>query len=272
MSKQSFSADTDTDIGAALNAGMALASAFQIAGLPAVLTPAGSTLKTFPELMDAPRRIMQAVQLSTLESFLSYLEEFTQLTTVLFCDITNGMFTAIIDYHGPGEPDWCVHTAQYTCPKTEEWKAWRAADKKHFTQEEFAEFIEANLADIRSPTGAEMLEIATTIAAKSEVTFRRAIRLDNGQIQLGYDTSITGQAGEYGQFSIPEKIKLGIRLFKDGEAYEIDARFRYRLNNGKITLWYELIRPDRINDDAVNNVFNAIKEAIGHTRIYQGNY
>jgi len=271
MTGRNYSSETTTDIGAAIDAGINLADSFWICETPAVMVPEGAQIKTYPELTEKPGRIQQEVKLTTLASFLAYYTEHDLDTTAVFCNVDQGKFTAIFDYHGRDDPKWGSHRALYTCPQTKEWGAWSAGNNKHFSQEEFCEFIEQNFADIRNPTGAQMLEIAGTIAAKNEVTFRRALRLDNGQIQLKYDNLVTGSAGEHGQFEIPEKIILGIRVFKDGEAYEIDARFRYRLSaNGKITLWYEMIRPDRVYEDAVNNVYKAIVEKIDNTRIYQG--
>ena len=39
-------------------------------------------------------------------------------------------------------------------------------------------------------------------------------------------------------------------IYFNGAAYRIDARLKYRIREGKLTLWYELIRPEKIIEDA----------------------
>lgn len=258
-----------TDVGSAINAGLSMAESFTINNIPAVMVPAGAEVKVFPEYNETPERIVQTVSMSTLGSFIAYCKEFELETSAVFVDLTRNKFISILDYHGP-DPGWCKHRVEYVPEQTAEWKAWRAKDKEPFGQEDFAAFVESNLLDIRFPAGIDMMQIALTIAAKSEMSFRRALRLDNGQVQFNYDNTVTGQAGEQGQLEIPTKIKLGIRIFKGGDAYEIDAHFRYRINNSKLTLWYELIRPDNSVNDAMGSMLKLLKEQLEHDRIYEG--
>lgn len=48
-----------------------------------------------------------------------------------------------------------------------------------------------------------------------------------------------------------------------GDAYPIEARLKYRENSGKLTFWYELIRPDRAFKTAVNSSLEQIKADTG---------
>jgi uncharacterized protein YfdQ (DUF2303 family) len=59
---------------------------------------------------------------------------------------------------------------------------------------------------------------------------------------------------------IPEKITLVVAPFMKGAAYKVEARFRYRIAQGGLTMWYTLIRPHVFVDDAFNDVVNKINE------------
>lgn len=247
-----------------------MANAFEINGTPVVMVPPGASLAFKPELMDSPSRIERTTTLHTVDSFLSYYNSFAAMASVIFCDLVAAKFTAIIDYHSADRPDWCKHVAQYDCPITIEWARWIAQNEKWMTQTEFALFIEQNINDVAEPAGAELLEIATTLEANNAVIFRSGIRLDNGQHQITYSENIEGKAGDRGQFRIPQKIKLGVRLFQGGTAYAIEAAFRYRIKEGVLAMRYDLLQPHTIHEDAVTGIYNDIKSGIDAGTLLRG--
>ena len=88
-----------------------------------------------------------------------------------------------------------------------------------------------------------MLDMATTIQAKTDINFSSAKRLQNGQVQLQYTETIDARAGANGALEIPKEFTLGLRIFKNGGGYRLKARLKYRLNAGTLKFWYELDRP-----------------------------
>lgn len=56
-----------------------------------------------------------------------------------------------------------------------------------------------------------------------------------------------------------DKISIGIPVFWNGAAYQITARLRYRVKEGQLHFWYELIRPDKILEDATKTLISHIK-------------
>jgi uncharacterized protein YfdQ (DUF2303 family) len=107
-----------------------------------------------------------------------------------------------------------------------------------------------------------MLEIALTFEAKKAVEFSSGVRLSNGQIQLQYDELIRGTAKK-GTLEIPEKFYLGIPVFQGGPAYRIEARLRWRLQDGKAIFWYEMVRPHKVVEDALATVARNIANETG---------
>jgi uncharacterized protein YfdQ (DUF2303 family) len=246
---------------------------------PIALVPHGVTLQGLEEHLPAPIRIRQRLTVLDADTFISYINRFATAASAVFCNGPEGRtFTAVIDYHQPDAPAWREHSATYRCPITVEWGRWKEQDRKRMDQATFAEFIEENIKDIVQPNGllsapnaADMLEISRTLEAKKNISFRQGTRLDNGQVQLTYNEQIDGRAGETGQLSIPEQFFIGVKPFLGGDAFCIPARFRYRIAEGRLTMWYELVRPDKVLEEAYNAVRTKIQDGIDEVPLYEAN-
>lgn len=260
---------TDNNTQAAIDAGLALAKAFDINGTPAVMKPAGASVELFEQLRALPMRSKVDFTALTATAFIDYYKQFATSDSVIVYSTQSGLFKAVIDYHTAQSPDWCQHVMTYTCQQSEEWKSWMASNARDMDQESFAAFIENYQTDIQNPPAAEMMEIARSLQANTDVKFRSAVRLDNGQVQFAYNEVVNGQAGETGQLAIPQIITLGLRPFVGGPAYRVEARFRYRIKDAKLVMRYELVRPHRIIEDAVAALVVDIKEQTAATQVYE---
>jgi len=134
-------------------------------------------------------------------------------------------------------------------------------------QVDFAEFVENNLAAIVRPTPAQMLEVSTHLVAHREVKFESATRLANGQHQFRYDEQIRGQVA-HSSIDVPERFVLGLSPFFKGELFELEARLRYRINEGKLVMWYDLDRPSEFFQKAALKLAADIASAAGTTVIF----
>lgn len=201
--------------------------------------------------LDHPRRLKGTATLATVDSFIAYVNAHTGDATTLWLDEDRVTITAIFNDHHGDEPGWRDHRAECRLVLTEEWCRWKSADGKLLPQQAFAELIEDGLAEIRDPASATMLEIAQTFQSTLDASFRSGVRLQSGQVQFRYDEQETATAGTNGELEIPEVIKLAIPVFLGEDAYEIDARFRYRARGGDLTLGYKLVHAERVLHDAI---------------------
>ncbi len=264
---------TVSDTQAAIEAGKQLAiKPIEINGTPMLVCPKDYEITEFNELREHPRRIESHTTHTTLESFISYFNEYADIDSAIFIDNIGNTFAAIIDYHHTECIGWCQNSCEFKLVMTEEWTNWASNNKLKFTQTEFGEFIEENLEEIIEPSGAEMLEIALSIQAKTEVKFSSAQRLDNGQTQITYHEEINGSAGAKGQLKIPEKFTIGLKMFEGGEPYKLEARLRYRINNGSLSMWYELIRKHKAIQANMDDALESLKSAMKLGKIYHGKY
>ncbi len=114
--------------------------------------------------------------------------------------------------------------------------------------------LEDRAGDIVTPTGAELLEIATKFQVIRKAVFGSAIRLATGEFQFNYSDE-----NDKGTIEVPEVITLGLAPFHNGESYEVQARLRYRLREGKLAFTFKLINPERVIEDAFNSVVESVK-------------
>lgn len=235
-------------------------------GLYAVI-PEGSTVEDLERFLDAPIRARATVTAKTAETFSAYVNRFKILggaapKTAVFADQEKFTLVGIIDYHGFGEPAFREHRVSYTAPRSLEWQTWKGKNGQTMSQTDFARFIEDNVVDIRSPAGAEVLEVSRGLQAKSSVEFASAIRLSDGSQQFTYAETIDGSTAK-GTMKVPEEFTLGIPVFFGGQAYSVVARLRYRIKEGKLVLWYDLYRPEYIEKDAFEQIVADVGEKTG---------
>ncbi|MFT3758467.1 DUF2303 family protein [Thauera sp.] len=246
-----------------------------VADISRVALPPGWTLKETDDEKHAhtPRRKSAKVSLHDAPSFIDYVRRHGSLAySTVWCvaDYAAGNvnFTAILNDHGEPaeEPQWRDHRASYMPTFSQEWENWVGKNKKSFSQAEFAQFIEDNLKDVAGaeglPTGAQMLEMALYFEANQDMRFKSAIRLQNGGVQMSFVQDDDSQT--LTRMQLFERFAIGIPVFWGGDAYRIDARLRYRVRDGKLTFWFELIRQDKTLESATSTLIEQIRTGTGN--------
>ncbi|WP_314325474.1 DUF2303 family protein [Paenarthrobacter ilicis] len=208
-----------------------------------------------------PLRKKGSITVSGFGSFQQYLDKhgLTKETEVI-ANLNEGTFRAFINAGDSENPGWADHTVTLKLSKSLEWERWASRSGKLMLQSDFAEFIEDNAKDIVEPSSADILEIAQSLQVKRGVEFDSGTRLADGNVQFGYRENTTATAGSVGQLTIPEKITLALRPFKDGEPYKVQALFRYRLQGSQLTLGFKLQDPEKVIEDAFNIVAEEVSD------------
>jgi uncharacterized protein YfdQ (DUF2303 family) len=240
-----------------------------------IAMPAGWTVKSedFEHLLPAPRRKKATVSMSDTESFVGYVSahKIDQLSTI-YCSADyiqgNVTFTAVLKDHSaqPDGQQWRDHQARYHPEKSVEWIRWIGNNSKHLNQTQFAAFVEDNLEDIAAvegmPTRGELLQMVLNFEATQDSRFKQHARLQSGGIELNYINKDDEQTIQ--KMRMFEKISIGIPVFDgDTDNYRLDARLRYRVREGTLTFWYELIRPDKVLEAAAKQMIDTIKTSTG---------
>lgn len=252
--------DTNTEAGACLNAGVAIGDIKHRDGYRpfAVLPQAGGgAVLSYIEEAVLPDHVTASPSFDDAGSLIAYFKEFNEGSGHLFANLDACTVSAIIDYHrtdkaAPVSPEWCAHRASFQAKHSEEWKTWIGRNAKAMSQVEFAQFIEDNLIDISRPDGARMLEVALSIEASKAGSFKSARRLDNGDVSFGYVEQTT--ATTKGSVEVPKDFDVQLRPFIGCEKHTVTARLRYRIDEGALRLWFELVR----HEDVKRAAFDAI--------------
>lgn len=253
--------------------------------LPVLMTPVGYEAKVLTDLkltdlekhLITPLRKRGKVVLHDAESFIYYINQHKATgVTSIYCDAdyqaSKVDLVAIFNDQGTGQTGWRDHTAAYSPLQSVEWKRWIGKNRSTFTQVEFATFIEDNLGDIPSvedmPTGTQMLEMAMNLEANQDSRFKSNIRLQSGGTELAFVQKEDDATLE--KMRLFERFSIGIPPFFNGSSFRIDARLRYRVRDGKLTFWYELIREDKVLQAAAEEEIAKI-EAETEVTVLQGN-
>lgn len=219
-----------------------------------------------------PRRKTGTIQLADVSSFATFVShQGDPDSTYIYANPDTRTLIAVLNDHEigadtaatslPGRRDF---RASYQAEYSREFANWLAKNGTPMDQETFAVFLEDNIADIAPPTegsghpsGDTLLAVALTLQAKTEVEFKSHKRLDNGAGQLLYSEELRATAGGDGTLEIPRNFAIGVRLFKNGEGFKINARLKYRLGGGKLKFWYELDRPENAVEAAFQSYIDA---------------
>lgn len=164
---------------------------------------------------------------------------------------------AVMNGHGSGGPGWGDFRISLEFRLTNEWQRWESINGKMMAQVDFAEFIEENIADIATPPGAEMLEIVQYLTMTKSVNFKSAIRLSDGQTQFRNEESVETKV-RASEAVIPPMLTLGLVPMVGLPAYAVQARFRYRLSDGRLTLGVRMERLDVLKRQIVTDVIDSI--------------
>lgn len=223
-------------------------------------------IHTLKDRLEDPKRKSGTVKLNDPESFIGYYKVHGNGAPV-YATLKPARFLAVLNEHTATAAGWRDHRADFVVAHSPEWEVWTKHNGKGAAfgnNEAFALFLEDNAPDIVKPDAAQMLSIALNFRVKADVSFSLAQRLEDGNVELGFSNvvagSATGQGG--GKVKIPEQFTIEVPVFAGLEAkkYPVDARFRYRLSEGRLTLWYELVRPHKVVEQAFKDIWAQIQK------------
>lgn len=233
------------------------------AGARLALIPNGYKLADLEKYLPIPQRKRGNVQVHTVGSLVQYVNRHKTGSTQIYANMEPPRFVAVIDDHADNNYEFGAgfgeHRVSYAPPLSPEWKTWMGSNGCKFTQEGFALFLEQNVVDVMKPVAGNLLDIARTLQATTGAKFRSGVNLSNGSVQITYEEEVNGSAGHEGKTTIPEEFVLGIPVMQGGPRFEVTAKFRYSIKQGVLSLSYDLVRPHKVIEAAVEDIVKAIQ-------------
>ncbi|WP_129543764.1 DUF2303 family protein [Serratia sp. 1D1416] len=252
---------------------LAVANSLIKTDIPYAVVPRGYSVESLKDFTVDEEQVKQHVIVISPSSLIGYVVRFKDERSVIFADTENTRFRAVLDYHLNGKtPFKNTHIVTYDCPLSDEWKAFNKYDSERMDQVTFAEFIEqyinciAVTSDPNKTSGAELLEMVLAFQETRTSEFKAVTRLNDGTYQMAFSNEKTGS----GNTKLPEKISLAISPFHNGNPYQIDARIRYRLREGKLALWFELIEPKKFIEHAYNEILVDLQNQLPDVPVFEG--
>lgn len=234
-------------------------------GVPFMVLPDGAEVKDIERLLPSPTRVRQRVSVIDARSFIAYVNAFKSPSTRLFANPDKSRVVAVFDYHSTDGAKWGEHRAVLTLRHDPAFTRWKAKHNVKMDQVSFAEFLEDGIPDVAKPSGADLFEIASNLEVKRNASFLSAVRLNNGAHQFKYQEEQTENSPK-GTLTVPEMFTLGLFVFDgDTQKTQVDARFRYRLDGGKLSMWFSLVRIEDVIRDAFAHVLKDIAEGTSIT-------
>jgi uncharacterized protein YfdQ (DUF2303 family) len=234
-------------------------------GMPFVVVPEGYKVEHIFERDESPARATGTVKLRDANSFVTYFNRQKRAESLIYASLDPAKILGVIDDHraygteftNEDGANWRSYRVEFAVPASREWKTWTGRDRQPMTQLELAELIEDNLPDIINPDGSTMLSVALNFEASKEGNFVSATRLQDGSTNFVWkeDVNATGN-----KIAMPSQISLSIPVFENGEPYSVDARIKYRVQNGTLKIWYELVRPHKVLEAAFRAIWSQIEE------------
>lgn len=254
-----------------------------------VAVPQGQAIQPIDleQYLANPRRKKGTASFTNAASFTDYVKEHRIDGTTAWCKFDPQTFAlsfvAVINDHAglvpTGNPDhvagWRDHRATFSPEMSAEWKVWKGKNANAFAQVAFAEFIEANAEDLTQPPGKEgyptdlaMLTMATNFVANEDRRLKSTVRLSSGGVRLEYIAD--PDAGTVQSMEMFSKFAIGIPVFHGGSAWAIEARLKYRLKDGAVHFFYELVRPDRSHEQAALALIEDVRSGLGDVPLLMG--
>lgn len=224
-----------------------------------------------PPREDMPAHTQALVELRDTASFVRYVNDHKADRSRIYATLEPARFLAVLDdFHTSeatadaddqiaAQADWREFRVQFTVPPSREWTLWTGKDRKPMTQLDFARHIEDNLPDVVEPDGAALLEMALRFEASSAGSFVATQRMQDGS----HDLQWRADNNASGSVRLPAEIALSIPVFENESPSMQHARLRYRVKEGVLSLWYELIRPHKTLEAAFRDAWARISDGTG---------
>ena len=213
-----------------------------------------------------PTRRRGTVKLHDARSFLEYWKRQADTKSYIYAAMAPAQFVAVLNEHHQASAEWRDHRAIFSLQHSKEWAEWTKRSGQLFDgNEAFAIWLEENLLDIIKPEPAKMMDIALNFRVNQAAAFGNAVRLQDGNVDLTYTNEVHANAGSSkgGKIQIPETFWIEVPVWSglDAKQYKVEARFRYRLSGGRLSIRFELVRPHKVIEASFKDMLADIEKA-----------
>ena len=236
-----------------------------------------------------PETLKGTTNLHTCASFCDFANRYKTENSAMFYNKTNQNITCIFDCATKEHASFEKHKAVYAFPFSKELLQWKNNNGETMGQVDFAFFIEKNVLDLAEPdktaesealkeirmrigghfaSVSKMVELSKGIAIRNDERATVKYDTNTGEATLDFSSEHTDASGN--KIKVPNMFLIVIPILDGGKNYQLPCRLRYRLYNGSVKWWYEVINLDQAIEKAIDEELDAIKKDVG-LPIFYGN-
>lgn len=219
--------------------------------------PLGFTLQELEDVTRLPPRPNERLTVDDRASLTAYANRFSGSQSVIIADYDKSTIGVRLDWHPHNQMEEFsrsgsdTHSVTLKLRLSEEFQRWNAIAGKLQAQADFALFLEENSGDVLHPDAATMIEISKDFEATVGQTYKSAIRLDNGDRRLVFQSETNATNG----LVIPQKLTLNIPIYNGEKPEELVALFRWRPDaNGGVMLGFQWHRIEYMRRARFNQI------------------
>jgi hypothetical protein len=220
-----------------------------------------------------PENPSGTLTLLTPESFSRAITDHRDDRTKVFADNEKSDVVAVFDFLQTGGRDlksdvenratgWGQLRAVIGFAESRKLKEWKKT-LEWMNQTDFANFLEDHLEDVLTPSGQDLLSIATDLEASSQGSFKGKMNLQNGSTKLCYQDDVETTV------EVPRLLTLGIPLFEHGDKYKLGARLRFVISGGSVKFKLLFTNLQDAKDQEFERIVQEIEEKTSQP-IYRG--
>lgn len=251
-----------------------------------IFYPSDMSVKKLKDFIDAERLMPETLKgttaLHTCDSFIDFANRYKSDNSAIFYNKTRQEITCVFDCATKEQTSFEKHKAIYAFPFSKELKSWQQNNGEAMSQIDFAYFIEKNVLDLSEPpvmdkesdalkeirmrcgglyaTVNKMMELSKGIAVRADEKATIKHDLNTGEATVQFSSEHTDINGN--TVKVPNMFVIVIPVLEGGKAYQLPCRLRYRLNNGSVRWWYDVINLDKAIELAVDEELATIKERV----------
>lgn len=234
-------------------------------GRPFIILPDKYQVACVEHLLANPARKTGLPQFQRQQSFCQYVNDQKTEASRLYVPTATSILV-VFNHHGTNsQAGWGDHKATLTLTHTQEWKTWAQFNNSKRVQRDFAQFIEDNSEDVATPTGAELLELIRTIKTSTNLECTGEIDDKGDTASGGFIIQTKTKAGAKQELELPGEFLLMIAPYEGSAKLPVLARLRIEACPPKLSLWYELLKVQKIEKKALEDIVAAIEVAVDMT-------
>lgn len=208
--------------------------------------------------------IRHSIYLSDGPSFMDYVERFrTDEDCVFIARRDLSCVEARFNFHRKGSAGFDSHIAIRKFKIDKRFDEWRQFAGGWKSQEQLIEFLEDRTGDLDQSeaaplTQSQLLTLVANFRATQSLNCVSAVNRRTGDVEIVFQKNTT----ERMDVTLPEKLLLLLPVYEFGAAYQIHARFRFKLNDNKVQFRIDMVRVENLIETAFLDELNDLEATL----------